>query len=77
MDLGVSSYQLDEASRGFSYMKDAPLDMRMNREENLSAYGVINNYKEEELFKILKNYGEEKFSRKIARFIVEKEQKIL
>ncbi len=72
MDLGVSSYQLDEASRGFSYMKDAPLDMRMNREENLSAYGVINNYKEEELFKILKNYGEEKFSRKIARFIVEK-----
>ncbi|EPS51694.1 16S rRNA m(4)C1402 methyltransferase [Clostridium botulinum CFSAN002367] len=72
MDLGVSSYQLDEASRGFSYMKDAPLDMRMNREENLSAYGVINNYEEEELFKILKNYGEEKFSRKIARFIVEK-----
>ena len=72
MDLGVSSYQLDEASRGFSYMKDAPLDMRMNRDENFSAYDVINSYGEEELFKILKNYGEEKFSRKIARFIVEK-----
>ncbi len=72
MDLGVSSYQLDEASRGFSYMKDAPLDMRMNREENFSAYNVVNSYEEEELFKILKNYGEEKFSRKIARFIVEK-----
>ncbi|RHW66624.1 16S rRNA (cytosine(1402)-N(4))-methyltransferase RsmH, partial [Clostridium botulinum] len=72
MDLGVSSYQLDEASRGFSYMKDAPLDMRMNREENFSAYNVVNSYEEEELFKILKNYGEKKFSRKIARFIVEK-----
>ncbi|KEJ00825.1 16S rRNA methyltransferase [Clostridium botulinum A2B7 92] len=72
MDLGVSSYQLDEASRGFSYMKDAPLDMRMNREENFSAYNVVNSYEEEELFRILKNYGEEKFSRKIARFIVEK-----
>ncbi len=72
MDLGVSSYQLDEASRGFSYMKDAPLDMRMNRDENFSAYDVVNSYGEEELFKILKNYGEEKFSRKIARFIVER-----
>ncbi len=65
MDLGVSSYQLDEASRGFSYMKDAPLDMRMNREENFSAYNVVNNYEEEELFKILKNYGEEKFLEKL------------
>ncbi|EJO5346594.1 16S rRNA (cytosine(1402)-N(4))-methyltransferase RsmH [Clostridium botulinum] len=72
MDLGVSSYQLDEASRGFSYMKDAPLDMRMNRDEDFSAYDVVNSYEEEKLFKILKNYGEEKFSRKIARFIVEK-----
>ncbi|MCR1933236.1 16S rRNA (cytosine(1402)-N(4))-methyltransferase RsmH [Clostridium tepidum] len=72
MDLGVSSYQLDEASRGFSYMKDAPLDMRMNREEDFSAYDIVNGYEEEELFKILKNYGEEKFSRKIARLIIEK-----
>ncbi len=65
MDLGVSSYQLDEASRGFSYMKDAPLDMRMNREENLSAYGVINNYEEEELFKILKIMGKKNFLEKL------------
>ncbi len=65
MDLGVSSYQLDEASRGFSYMKDAPLDMRMNRDENFSAYDVVNSYGEEELFKILKNYGEEKFLEKL------------
>ncbi|MGO5065672.1 16S rRNA (cytosine(1402)-N(4))-methyltransferase RsmH [Clostridium sporogenes] len=72
MDLGVSSYQLDEASRGFSYMKDASLDMRMNRDEDFSAYDIVNGYEEEELFKILKNYGEEKFSRKIARFIIEK-----
>lgn len=72
MDLGVSSYQLDEASRGFSYMKEAPLDMRMNKDDNFSAYDVVNGYGEEELFKILKNYGEERFSRRIAKFIVDK-----
>ncbi|MEG2017867.1 MAG: 16S rRNA (cytosine(1402)-N(4))-methyltransferase RsmH [Clostridium sp.] len=72
MDLGVSSYQLDEGERGFSYMKDAPLDMRMNREEAFSAYNVINDYSSDEIFKILKEYGEEKFSRRIAERIVEK-----
>lgn len=72
MDLGVSSYQLDEGERGFSYMKEASLDMRMNREEHFSAYNVINEYSSDELFRILKEYGEEKFSRRIAERIVEK-----
>lgn len=72
MDLGVSSYQLDEAERGFSYMKDAPLDMRMNRDNPLSAYNVVNEYDEEVLAKVIKDYGEEKFARRIAAFIVEK-----
>jgi len=71
MDLGVSSYQLDEAERGFSYMKDAPLDMRMNRENNLSAYEVVNDYDEAELYRIIRDYGEEKFAKRVARFIVE------
>lgn len=72
MDLGVSSYQLDQGERGFSYMKDAPLDMRMNREEAFSAYNVINEYSVEDLYRILKEYGEEKFSKRIAERIVEK-----
>ncbi|GAA0121371.1 MAG: 16S rRNA (cytosine(1402)-N(4))-methyltransferase RsmH [Clostridium argentinense] len=70
MDLGVSSYQLDEAERGFSYMKDAPLDMRMNRENSFSAYNVVNDYSEEELSDVIKSFGEEKFARRIANFIV-------
>lgn len=72
LDLGVSSYQLDEASRGFSYMNDARLDMRMNQEDELSAFEVVNNYPEEKLFRIFKDYGEEKFSSSIAKKIVEK-----
>lgn len=72
MDLGVSSYQLDNGERGFSYMQDAPLDMRMNRENSLSAYEVINSYSEEDLFRIIKDYGEEKFAKRIADFIINK-----
>ncbi|MDY4253548.1 16S rRNA (cytosine(1402)-N(4))-methyltransferase RsmH [Clostridium sp.] len=74
MDLGVSSYQLDTGDRGFSYMQDAPLDMRMNRDNLLSAYEVVNNYDEEELYRIIRDYGEEKFAKRIARFIVEKRE---
>ena len=70
-DIGVSSHQLDEKDRGFSYMQDAPLDMRMNREQELTAYTVVNTYSEDELNRILKEYGEEKWARRIAKFIVE------
>lgn len=69
MDLGVSSYQLDEGSRGFSYHSDAPLDMRMSK-EGMSAADVVNTFSEEELAKIIFEYGEEKFSRRIASNIV-------
>ena len=71
LDLGVSSYQLDEAERGFSYMLDSKLDMRMNREDKLSAYEVINKYSEESLSKIFFDYGEERYSKKIAAKICE------
>ena len=69
-DLGVSSPQLDEAERGFSFHKDAKLDMRMNKEQNLSAYDIVNNYSLEKLTKIFQTYGEEKYSLSIARGIV-------
>ena len=68
-DLGVSSFQLDEESRGFSYRFDAPLDMRMDRQSPLDAYEVINTYSEERLARILFEYGEEKQARRIARAI--------
>lgn len=71
-DLGVSSYQLDEAERGFSYMNDAPLDMRMDRREGLSARDVVNTYSEEKLCEIITKYGEEKWAVRIAKFICEK-----
>ncbi len=71
-DLGVSSYQLDEAERGFSYMADAPLDMRMDRTATLDAAFVVNNYSEGELRRIITAYGEEKFAGKIASLIVKK-----
>lgn len=70
-DLGVSSYQLDEKDRGFSYMNDAPLDMRMDRRIDFSAYNVVNEYSFEELYKVIKEYGEENFAKRIAQFIVE------
>jgi len=71
LDLGVSSYQLDEAKRGFSYMQDAPLDMRMNKEDKITAKYVVNNYSEDELIRIFFDYGEEKFAKQIAKKIVE------
>ena len=70
-DIGVSSHQLDEKGRGFSYMQDAPLDMRMDQEQILDAWHVVNTYKEEELVRILKEYGEERWAKRIAKFIVE------
>lgn len=71
LDLGVSSYQLDERNRGFSYMGEAMLDMRMDQSQELTAKIVVNEYSEEQLAKILWDYGEEKFSRKIAKNICE------
>lgn len=68
-DLGVSSPQLDEAERGFSYMKDAPLDMRMDKDASFSAYDVVNTYKEKKLTEIIGLYGEERWAKRIAEFI--------
>ena len=70
-DIGVSSHQLDEKDRGFSYMQDAPLDMRMNQSQNFSAWDVVNTYSEEELHRIIKEYGEERWAKRVAQFIVE------
>ncbi|WAW15597.1 16S rRNA (cytosine(1402)-N(4))-methyltransferase RsmH [Peptostreptococcus equinus] len=69
-DLGVSSHQLDESYRGFSYMNDAKLDMRMDNRNSISAWDVVNNYPEEELYRIIKEYGEDNWSKRIAEFIV-------
>ena len=69
LDLGVSSYQLDNAERGFSYMQDAPLDMRMDRQGEFSAYELVNTYSEDELSRVFFDYGEEKWSKRIAEFI--------
>ena len=75
LDLGVSSHQLDEADRGFSYMQDAPLDMRMDREASYSAWNVVNEKSENELNDIIFKYGEEKWARRIAQFIVAEREK--
>ena len=69
LDLGVSSYQLDERNRGFSYMADAQLDMRMDKTSNLTAKELVNNYSESELARIISEYGEERFAKKIANNI--------
>lgn len=74
LDLGVSSYQLDNASRGFSYMHDAPLDMRMNTESEKTAFDVVNCYSAERLCSVFYEYGEEKWSKRIAEFIVHKRE---
>lgn len=69
-DLGISSPQVDDASRGFSYQQDAPLDMRMDQEQSLSAYTIVNTWDEKDLKRIFRRYGEEKFSNQIAKAIV-------
>lgn len=72
LDLGVSSYQIDNAERGFSYIKDAPLDMRMDRGQDLDAYKVVNGYPRERLESIFRDYGEERLARRIAAKIEER-----
>lgn len=70
LDLGVSSHQFDQAERGFSYRFDAPLDMRMDRRKTLTARDIVNNYSEQELFHIIRDYGEDPFAKNIAKHIV-------
>lgn len=70
LDLGVSSYQLDTEERGFSYRYDAPLDMRMDRRQTLTARDIVNNYSENDLYRIIRDYGEDKFAKNIAKHIV-------
>ena len=70
LDLGVSSYQLDTAERGFSYREDAPLDMRMDRRQKMTARDIVNDYEERELFRVIRDYGEDKFAKNIAKHIV-------
>ena len=70
LDLGVSSYQLDTADRGFTYREDAPLDMRMDQRQTMTAKDIVNEYSEDELYRVIHDYGEERFARNIARHIV-------
>ena len=74
LDIGVSSHQLDEAERGFSYQQDAPLDMRMNPDRPFSAYDVVNGYDEDELDRVIFTYGEERWARRNAQFIVKERE---
>lgn len=75
LDLGVSSYQLDNPERGFSYMHDAPLDMRMDTTQYLSAYHVVNEYSQKELCRIIYDYGEEQWAARIAQFIIQERER--
>lgn len=75
LDLGVSSYQLDNPERGFSYQHDAPLDMRMDKSQYLNAYHVVNEYSERELYRVIRDYGEEQWASRIAQFIVQERQR--
>ena len=75
LDLGVSSYQLDTAERGFSYRVDAPLDMRMDRRQKMTAKDIVNDYSEMDLFRIIRDYGEDKFAKNIAKHIVMEREK--
>lgn len=70
LDLGVSSYQLDQAERGFSYREDAPLDMRMDQRQERTAWNIVNEYEESELYRVIRDYGEDKFAKNIAKHIV-------
>jgi 16S rRNA (cytosine1402-N4)-methyltransferase len=70
LDIGVSSYQLDEADRGFSYQHDAPLDMRMDKRQQVTARDIVNEYDEQQLFRIIRDYGEDRFAKNIAKHIV-------
>ena len=71
LDLGVSSYQLDTAERGFSYREDAPLDMRMDTRQKMTARDIVNDYTEADLYRVIRDYGEDKFAKKIAKHIVQ------
>ena len=75
LDLGVSSYQLDTAERGFSYRVDAPLDMRMDQRQRLTARDIVNDYSESELFRVIRDYGEDRFAKNIAKHIVAEREK--
>lgn len=75
LDLGVSSFQLDTPERGFSYMNEAPLDMRMNQDDEFTAYDVVNKFSEKDLADIISRYGEEKWASRIAKFIVRAREK--
>ena len=75
LDLGVSSYQLDTADRGFTYREDAPLDMRMDQRQDMTARDIVNGYSEMELYRIIRDYGEDKFAKNIAKHIVSARQK--
>ena len=74
-DLGISSYQLDDADRGFTFQRDGPLDMRLDRSSYISAYDLLNSLNEKEISAVLKNFGEERWHNRIARYLVREREK--